>query len=237
MRFRATPHRLPRRLKLLALDTSTEHCSAALLVNGQMLQRLEQAGQRHSELLLPMVHALLAQAGISLTGLDALACAVGPGSFTGLRIATAVAQGLAFGADLPVIPVGTLEALAAGAGVPRVIACLDARMGEVYAAAYELQGIGGAPRALLAPRVCAPLALQPPGGGGWIGCGSGFARHGDALATALGLLEEVRPQSGPEARWVASLAAARFAAGERHAPEALVPVYLRDKVALTRAER
>jgi tRNA threonylcarbamoyladenosine biosynthesis protein TsaB len=223
-------------LKLLALDTSSEYCSAALLVNGEALQRLQRAGQGHSELLLPMVQGLLAEAGLPLGALDALACAVGPGSFTGLRIATAVAQGLAYGADLPVIPVGTLEALAAGAQAPRVIACLDARMGEVYAAAYEMHE-GALPCAVLAPRVCAPLALRLPAGDQWIGCGSGFARHGEALASVLGALDQVRPDSVPEARWVAGLAAARFAAGERHPPEALAPVYLRDKVALTRAER
>ncbi len=184
-----------------------------------------------------MVQALLAEAGISLAGLDVLACAVGPGSFTGLRIATAVGQGLAFGANLPVIPVGTLEALAAGARASRVIACLDARMGDVYAAAYETGKEGSPARVRLAPGVYAPLQLQAPGGDGWIGCGSGFARHGDALAAALGPLDDVHPDSLPEARWVASLAAARFAAGELHEPEALVPVYLRDKVARTRAER
>lgn len=230
-------HHARRRLKLLALDTSTECCSVALLAHGRVLQRLEQAGQRHSELLLPMVQALLAEAQTPLAALDALACAVGPGSFTGLRIATAVAQGLAFGADLPVIPVGTLDALAAGAQAPRVMACLDARMGEVYAAAFHTAGEGSAPCAVMAPRVCPPGALELPAGSGWVGCGSGFARHGVALAAALSGLGEVRPGSVPEACWVASVAAARFAAGERHPPEALVPVYVRDKVALTRAER
>ncbi len=169
-------------MKLLALDTSTEHCSVALRLGGEVLQRLEHAGQRHSELLLPMVGAVLAEAGTSLGEIDALACSVGPGSFTGLRIATAVAQGLAFGAGLAVIPVGTLEALAAGAGALRVIACLDARMGEVYAAAYDFGEGAVAGCAVLAPRVCPPQALEPPPGGGWIGCGSGFARHADALA-------------------------------------------------------
>jgi tRNA threonylcarbamoyladenosine biosynthesis protein TsaB len=118
-----------------------------------------------------------------------------------------------------------------------VIACLDARMGEVYAAAYDFGEGAVAGCAVLAPRVCPPQALAPPPGGGWIGCGSGFARHADALAASLGPLESIHAGSVPEARWVAHLAAARFAAGERHAPEALVPVYLRDKVALTRAER
>jgi tRNA threonylcarbamoyladenosine biosynthesis protein TsaB len=224
-------------LKLLALDTSTEHCSVAFLDGGEVLQRLEHAGQRHSELLLPMVHAVLAEAGTALGGVDALACSVGPGSFTGLRIATAVAQGLAFGAGLPVIPVSTLEALAAGAAAPRVVACLDARMGEVYAAAYDFGDGAVAGREVLAARVCPPAELEAPPGNGWVGCGNGFARHGEALARALGEIGAIHADRFPEARWVARLAAKRAAAGERHAPEALVPVYLRDRVALTRAER
>lgn len=224
-------------MKLLALDTSTEHCSVALLHDGEVLQRIEHAGQRHSELLLPMVEAVLAEAGTPLGALDALACSIGPGSFTGLRIATSVAQGLAFGAGLAVVPVGTLEALAAGAAAPRVIACLDARMGEVYAAAYAFAEGSAAGEVVMAPRVCPPAALERPPGRGWTGRGSGFARHGELLAQALGPLDSIEPGAVPEACWVARLAAARFAAGERHAPEALVPVYLRDKVALTRAER
>ena len=224
-------------MNILALDTSTEHCSVALLAGGEVLQRLEHAGQRHSERLLPMVQALLAESGLPLTALEGLACTVGPGSFTGLRIATSVAQGLAFGAGLPVIPVGTLETLAAGARAPRVIACLDARMGQVYAAAFAFEPGCVSPRVELAPCVCAPPDLQRPAGQGWVGCGSGFARHAEALDAALGALDAVEPARVPEARWAARLAAARLAAGERHAPEALVPVYLRDKVALTRAER
>lgn len=224
-------------MKLLALDTSTEHCSAALWLDGAVLQRLERAGQRHSERLLPMVAGLLAEAGVSLRDLDAVAAAVGPGSFTGLRIATSVGQGLALGARLPVVPVGTLEALAAAAPGERVVACLDARMGEVYAAAWVM-GEGRLPgKAVFAPRVCLPGDLPALPGEDWHGCGSGFEPYGDAMRQALGGVGAVDASAVPQARWVAHLAAARFAAGERHAPEALVPVYLRDRVALTRAER
>lgn len=221
-------------MKILALDTSTEICSAALWIDGEARQRLVHAGQAHSQLLLPMVGELLAEAGLALGELDALAAAVGPGSFTGLRIATAVGQGLAFGADLPVVPVGTLEALALGAAAPLVVAALDARMGELYVAAFRFADTRI--ETVLAPTLA--TADDPPAlpGGPWVGCGNGFDRFGERMARRLPDVRMLRERH-PEARWVAAIAAARFAAGERHLPEALVPLYIRDKVALTMAER
>lgn len=224
----------PFRLKILALDTSTEYCSAALWIDGRASQRLEHAGQRHSQLLLPMVDELLREAGLSIRAMDAIAAAVGPGSFTGLRIATAVAQGLAFGADLPVIPVGTLEALARGSEAELVATALDARMGEIYFAAFRRRP--AATETVIAPVLVAPESVPALPVGRWIGCGNGFDRLGERLALRLPSVS-VRHDCNPEARHVATLAAARFAAGERHGPEALVPLYLRDKVALTMAER
>ncbi|MEO8040423.1 MAG: tRNA (adenosine(37)-N6)-threonylcarbamoyltransferase complex dimerization subunit type 1 TsaB [Betaproteobacteria bacterium] len=221
-------------MKILALDTSTEYCSAALWLDGEVCQRLEHAGQRHSQLLLPMVDALLVEAGLVLGRLDALAAAVGPGSFTGLRIATAVGQGLAFGADLPVVPVGTLDALAEGGGANDMVACIDARMNEVYIAAFRrgAQGVD----AVLAPALAYPDALPDLPSGQWVGCGNGFDRFGDRMAACWPQVRIVHDRH-PEARHVAALAAARFLAGERHPPEALVPLYVRDKVALSTAER
>jgi len=119
-------------VRLLALDTTEAGCSAALWLEGQLTERFEVVPRRHSERLLPMMDGLLRDAGIALRGLDAIAFARGPGSFTGLRIAASVAQGAAFGADLPVVPVSSLQALAQGvfrgAGVSRVMVALDARM-------------------------------------------------------------------------------------------------------------
>jgi tRNA threonylcarbamoyladenosine biosynthesis protein TsaB len=223
-------------LKLLALDTSTELCSAALDLDGEVRVREELAGNRHSQLVLPMVRALLAEAGLAFADLDGLAYGMGPGSFTGLRIGCGIAQGLAFAADLQVVGVGTLEALAAGQEAERVYACLDARMHEVYAAAYRRAGDGWV--CALAPGVYKPDAVPLPEETGWIGCGSGFTAYPEALAGRLGpRLAEVRPQAWPHARDIARLARPRFLAGEAGAPDSAEPLYVRDKVALKTSER
>jgi len=223
-------------MNLLALDTSSEYCSCALLAGGAIRQRIENAGQTHSLRLLPMVYELLREAGLGLRQLDGIAVGVGPGSFTGLRIATAVGQGLAFGADLPVAVIGTLEAMAWGEGEDRVVVCADARMGEVYTAAFVRDGdrmSGHGP-----VRVSVPADVPAPAGADWVGAGNGFARYGEALAARFGgALREVRPDVFPEARHVLGLARVRFPDGFTEPPEALVPVYVRDKVALTMAER
>lgn len=223
-------------MNILAFDTSTEYCSAALWRDGQVFERAAAAGQSHSTLLEGMVDAVLADAGLTLHALDGLAFGEGPGSFTGLRIACAVAQGLAFAVGLPVAGVGTLKAMAAASGATRAICCIDARMHEVYHAAYELEG--GQWREVSAPRVCAPAQVPLPEGNGWIGCGSGFAAHGDLLRGRLGdALAGVRPDTHPLAREIAVLAAPVFAAGGGLAAELAAPVYVRDKVALKTVER
>lgn len=222
------------RLKILALDTSTEYCSAALWVDGEELQCLEHAGQRHSQLLLPMVDRLFGESGLTVRRLDGIAAAVGPGSFTGLRIATAVGQGLAFGANLPVVPVGTLTALAEGCDAAQAAVALDARMGEVYFGAFRRGAPGMEP--VIEPTLARPDAVPQLPAGRWVGCGVGFDRFGVALAARLGSIEILHDRH-PEARCVARIAARRLAAGERHEADALVPLYLRDKVALTTAER
>ena len=124
-------------MRLLALDTSTEYLSLALYLDGEIICRETHAGIRHSDLILPMLDGLLVEAGVSLTSLNGIAFGQGPGTFTGIRIGCGVAQGLAFGADLPVVGIPTLLALAESAEQDQVIACLDARMGEVYLAAYR----------------------------------------------------------------------------------------------------
>jgi tRNA threonylcarbamoyladenosine biosynthesis protein TsaB len=223
-------------LNILALETSSEYCSVALLAGGEMLAREALALQRHSELVLPMVDEVLAEAGLALRDLDGIAFGAGPGGFTGLRIACGVAQGLAFGAELPVVGVCTLEALAEQAGAERVIAALDARMGEIYHAAYERAGGGW--RALREPSLCQPVDAPQVPEAGWTGCGSGFDAHGAILRERYdGRLARVLPGLHPRAEEMARLAAPRFAAGQGADPAEAYPLYIRNKVALKSHER
>ena len=223
-------------MNILALDTSSEWCSAALWLDGRVLVRDDNAGQRHSELILDMIDALLQEAGLRLRGLQGIAFGAGPGSFTGLRIACGVAQGLAFAADLPVAPIGTLECLAQASAADRVVSALDARMGEIYHAAYERIPAGW--RTLHEPSLCRPEEAPEVGGTGWVGCGSAFAAHGDTLRQRYGsALSAVRPELYPHARDAAAIAALVLARGEGIDPTQAAPLYLRDKVALSVAER
>jgi tRNA threonylcarbamoyladenosine biosynthesis protein TsaB len=223
-------------VKLLALDTSTEYCSVALWHDGTVDASETHAGQRHSELLLPMVDALLARHGVAINELDAIAFGEGPGSFTGLRIGCGVTQGLAFGGGLPVVGIGTLLAMAEAAQADTVICCLDARMGEIYHAAYAKAG--GEWRVVHAPALCAPADAPLPPAGSWTGCGGGFAAHGAALQVRYaGRLAGIMPKIIPHARDIARLAAREFEAGRAVSAEHAVPVYLRDKVALRSDER
>lgn len=236
-------------MRLIAFDTATEWCTAALWLDGAVTAREVHAGQRHSDLLVPMVMELLAEAGLSLEQLDGLAYGMGPGSFTGLRIACGVAQGLALAAGLPVLGVSTLEALAeemhAATGATQVAACLDARMGEVYAGLYRLEA--GQWRALAGPLVCPPGAAPLPDTTlpgtplpdtpGFIGVGSGFAAYPALLQRYAGVLNAVQPEGLPHARAIARLAAPRFARGEGVPAEQAQPLYVRDKVALKVCER
>ena len=220
--------------RLLAIDTSTEACSAALLLDGEVTERWQLAPRAHAELILPMVEELLAAAGVSLAGLDAVAFARGPGAFTGLRIATGVVQGLSFAADRPVVAVSTLAALALGAarqhGAQRVLAALDARMNEVYWGAY-LAGDDGLVGLQGEERVCRPEEVPVLGEGGWFGAGSGWAAYAEPLAARLsGSVSATDGGLLPRAGDVARLAAHRFTQeGGVPAAEAL-PIYLRNEV-------
>ncbi|MEW6677122.1 MAG: tRNA (adenosine(37)-N6)-threonylcarbamoyltransferase complex dimerization subunit type 1 TsaB [Pseudomonadota bacterium] len=222
-------------MRLIAFDTATEWCTAALWQDGRVTYREVHAGQRHSDLLVPMIQDLLAEAGLGLRDLDGLAYGMGPGSFTGLRIACGVAQGLALGADLPVLGVSTLETLAAEAlaaqGAEQVMACLDARMQEVYVGLYRFEG--GAWLCASGPRVCPPEQTPRPEGGLWTGIGSGFAAY-PALADRVG---RCLPAGIPHARSLVALAAPRFSRGEGVPAEQAEPLYIRDKVALKICER
>jgi len=216
-------------MKFAAIETSTEWCSVALWRDGELSAIEQRAANRHGELALPMLERLLAAAGLKVADLEAIAFGAGPGSFTGLRIACGIAQGLAFARGLPVLGVSSLEAMAEECGAPRVVACLDARMGEVYYSALEKRG---ARWAEVVPAQCvAPAAAPRPPGEGWVGCGNGFAAYG-----TMGL-RSVYPEIHPGAAAVARLAAPRLAAGEGMDAARAAPNYLRDKVALTTEER
>jgi len=223
-------------MRVLALDTSTEYCSVALWHNGAVLERSELAGQKHSELLIDMLDALLNDAGVKLAQVDGIAFGKGPGSFTGVRIACGATQGLAFGANLPVAGICTLEALAEASGMTRVIAALDARMGETYHAAYEKHG--GVWATVSEPCLCKPEDAPKMTGDSWFGAGSGFATHGNALEERYaGQLLGIDASMVPQAAAIAALGAVQFAAGCGVDAAQALPLYLRDKVALKTSER
>lgn len=223
-------------MKLLAFETSSEACSVAVYVDGDVHERFELAPRRHAELALPWAEQLLAEAGIARSQLDAIAVGRGPGAFTGVRLAIAVAQGIALGLDRPLLPVSTLAALAMQADGERRIAAIDARMGEVYLGLFERDGDGL--RALAREVVVAPQAAALPAGEGWHGVGTGFGAVDAALqARFAGQLADVDPAALPHAADVARLGAIAFARGEAVAPERAEPAYLRDNVALTLAEQ
>lgn len=224
-------------LRLLALDTSTEACSAALLVDGKIGERYEIAPRAHAALILGMIDQLLAEAGLALSQLDAVGFGRGPGAFTGVRIATGVVQGIAFGADLPVVPVSSLAALAMDAtdreGCERVLAAIDARMGEVYWGAYRVGATGRLQR-VGEEEVAAANAVAVPCEGVWCGTGSGWLTYGAVLGARLGdRLGSVFPDRCPGARSVAKLAALDFQDGLALPAEQALPVYLRNKVVQT----
>ena len=223
-------------MNILALDTSTEHCSVALWRDGVVHEHAARAGQAHSAMLTGMVDTVLAEGGLRLAMLDGIAYGQGPGSFTGLRIACAVAQGLAFPSDIPLAGIGTLHAMALACGAAKVMCCLDARMQEIYHAAYVRQG--DAYIEVSAPRVCAPATAPELPGDGWTGCGSGFAAYRDVLQQRYGAaLATIDDGVYPHAGDIARLAAPLFAAGRGIRAEEAAPLYIRDKVALKTVER
>jgi tRNA threonylcarbamoyladenosine biosynthesis protein TsaB len=223
-------------VKLLALESSTELLTAALFFDGRIVERESARGVPHSEIALPLVRALLHEQGVTLADLDVIAFGAGPGAFTGLRLACSVAQGLAVGAGLPVIGIGSLEALALGEGDGLIYTCTDARMNEAYCAAFRVRG--EVVETVLGPVVTVPEGAPVPPGQGWLGCGSGFAAYGDRLRMRLtDCLAAIQDQARPRAGAVARLAAQRFARGEAVDAAMAAPLYVRDKIALTTRER
>ena len=222
-------------MNLLAVETSTELCSVALLRGGELFVEEAMAENRHSDLLVPMLRRLLDRARLTPRQMDAFAFGQGPGSFTGLRIACGIVQGLAFASDRPVVPVPTLLALAEQSNETRVLAALDARMGEAYFAAYA-RGADDWDE-VVAPRLCGPGELPPLPGRRWAATGSGFDRHA-WLREAYRDAVEMRFEGDlPRAGSIARIAARRFGRGAGMPARQAAPLYLRDKVALTSEER
>jgi tRNA threonylcarbamoyladenosine biosynthesis protein TsaB len=226
-------------MNLLAIETATEACSVALVHGETVVARSELAPRRHAERVLPMADELLAEAGLGKHALDAIAVGRGPGAFTGVRLAVSLAQGMAMALDLPVVTVSSLAALALEAPEDdaTILAVIDARMGEIYAACYRRDDNGGVV-ALDEERVCTAESLVLPQASAWNVVGSGWATYAKAIGERL--THAPRWADGaryPQARHVATLAVGEFKAGRAHAPEHALPVYLRDKVALTLAEQ
>ena len=222
--------------KLLAFDTSTEHLSVAVLHGDRLLAHDGAGGAQASSTLLPLIRQLLGEAGLALAELDAIAFGRGPGSFTGLRTACSVAQGLAFGAKVPLLPVDTLLAVAEETrhafGARQVVAALDARMEQVYAARYDFaaHGLLGQPEGGEEPLLLAPEELEVPAG--WALAGNAFAAYGPRLAPAA-----ARHEALPMAAAMLRLAPALLAAGRTVPAAQAWPLYVRDKVAQTTEER
>ena len=218
-------------MNILSLDTAADGCSVALRAAGSLIERDDAAPRKHAASLLPMAQACLAEAGLRLADLDAIAFGRGPGSFTGLRIAAGVAQGIAFGAGLPVVPVSNLAAAAVVAGHAhgwqRVLVAFDARMGEVYAGAYEIDA-AGRPMLVGEEALLAPGDLAAPGSD-WRGAGSAFAAW-PGLAVTAGVVS-ADSALAPRARDLLDIAADACARGLAVPAEEALPVYLRERVA------
>ena len=221
-------------VKILAIDTSTHACSAALYIGGYVEERYQYAPRLHGELLLTMVDELLASAKLAIKDIDALAYGCGPGAFTGVRLATSAIQGLSLGVNKPVVPISSLLAMADAfykrMGYSQVACAFDARMGEVYWGAYRFsQGewVAEVPDCVLAPNQLNPL---PRISGEWVGVGDGWASYRQELGNATGV-EESFERFYPHAASVATLAAKRYAQGQYvNSQETILPVYLRNNV-------
>lgn len=220
-------------MKILALDTATENCSAALWIDGNLLQREVEAERGHAELILGMIDDLLRESATQLANLDAIAFGRGPGSFTGVRLAASVTQGLAFGADVPVVPISDLRAVAQRATSQHILVCNDARMQEVYWGCFE-RGPDGLMLPVGIERVSKPSEVHLPSewaGTSPFGAGRGFAAYTSLRESLADRLTNIDATLLPSAREIALLAVADVRAGRVKPPEEAVPVYIRNDVA------
>ena len=228
-------------MNLLALDTSTEFLSLALQLNDKMFTHYQHAGNASSELILPQIQALLDSANIKLNDLDGIAFGAGPGAFTGVRIACGVAQGLGFGANIPVVGVNTLLAVAQASGTDKVIVCLDARMGEIYHAVFARENdewIEISKTIVCKPETAPIVACGASLEISWVGVGSGWAVYGDILSKIYANnLAKVMTEITPTAEAILKLAMPTFATGLAKPASEAAPIYIRNRVALTEAER
>jgi len=227
-------------MKILAIDTSTEACSAALLIDGEISQRYQVAPRQHAELILGMCDELLSEKNIKLNELDAIAFDRGPGAFTGVRIATGVVQGIAFAHELPVIAVSSLAAIAFEAfrteKTTHVMAAIDARMDEVYWACYECseQGV----KEVVNEQVCKPEQVMLPNSDLWFGLGSGWDTYQQTLSnTARDFVNKIDGSVFPQAKAIAVLAEIAYQRGEALPASQALPVYLRDNVAKKKSQQ
>ena len=227
-------------MKLLSIESSTETLSLALQTEAGVLTFDAVTGPAASQHILPEIHRLLNEAGVKLPQLDGIVYGMGPGAFTGVRVAVGVTQGLAFGADLPVAGISSLLAVAETVWqqtqAEKVLVCLDARMGEVYHAAYIRQD--GQWLEVCPPVVCKPHEVPAVEGAGWLGAGSGWRVFAEALSAQYqGQLAGVAAEVMPSANAMLALALPVFAAGQGQAAHEAAPLYVRNRVALTAAER
>ena len=224
-------------MKLLAIETSAETASVALLLKDEVLVREGGTPGTHARFVLPWVSELMAEGGVSLAQLDGIAFGAGPGSFTGLRLAVSVAQGLSLGSGLKLIGIPTLEALALAAGDGRHVVCVDARMSEVYSACYAVRG--ETVSAVSDITVSLPSDLRMPDGelSSWQGCGSGFALAPVNALPWIASLGSVDAGLTAHARQIGRLGSLRMAEGKGIDAALAAPLYIRDKVAQTTVER
>ncbi len=226
-------------MNLLALDTSTEFLSLALTKNDRIFTHYQAAGSAASQLVLPQIQVLLDAANMQLKDLDGIAFGAGPGAFTGVRIASGVAQGLGYGANLPVVGINTLTAVAEASGQQKAIVCLDARMGEIYHAALVKQNDIWIE--ISATKVCKPQAAPLLEGNDWVGVGSGWAAYGEVLtqiyANNLSQSSYFIADITPTAEAILRLAQPVFESGQAKPAAEAMPIYIRNRVALTTIER
>ncbi len=226
-------------MNILAIDTSTEACSAALYIDGKLSSRYQLAPREHSRLILKIIDGLLVDANITVSDLDAIAFGRGPGSFMGVRIAAGVVQGIAFACDIPVIPVSSLKAIALRAyeesHVSQVLVAIDARMDEVYWAIYKMKqlnwSLDGEEQVISPDKIDLTDVLQQEQKN-WVGAGTGWASYADRLLPASRFqLHSVLPECLPSAEGIVKLAVEEFKLGNTVTAAEAIPVYLRNNVA------
>jgi len=227
-------------MNILALDTCTESCSAALLYQGDLFERIERTQRGHSDLILGMMDELFIQAGTSISSIDTMAFGRGPGSFTGVRVGVGVAQGIAFARDIPVVPISSLAAVAQDAAnkyqAEYIAVAMDARMGEVYCARY--QTVDGIVHLLGKERVCPPEQFLPEGNQTWLAAGTGWGIFDTVLQHNFAdNVSKVSVEHFPFASQIIKLAQVEIAAGRLLPAEEAMPVYLRNNVAKKKGEQ